>query len=100
MNTIYLQTRSWITDTLGIPGHSTYIIERKIEAGTTLLNVLSDLAKGYAEFKRMIFNPETGKINDQILIIINQNLVKFNQVKDTPLKDKDVIDLAPVYFGG
>jgi hypothetical protein len=98
--TIYLQTRSWITDALGAPGNQTYAVEKKVESGSTLLSLLTGLANNYPEFKERVFNPETGQLSDQVLLLINDSLVRFDQVKSSPLHDKEAISLVPVIFGG
>ena len=100
MNTIYLQTRSWITDALGIPGSMPYTVKKEIEAGATLLTVFTDLAGKYPEFKKRVFNPETGQLSDQVMLLFNQALTRFDQVKASPLRDKDAVSLVPVIFGG
>jgi len=100
LNTIYLQTSSWITDTLGVRGSTFYTFEKKVEAGTTLLKLFSDLARDYPEFKKLVFNPDSGKISDQVLLLMNQNLSRFEQVRTLSLNDKDAISLIPIIFGG
>jgi len=100
VNTLYLQTYSWISDILGVHGNAYHIFEKKVEPGTTLVVVFNDLAREYPEFKKMVYNPETGKLSDQVLLLINQKLARLDQLKASPLNDKDAISLMPVIFGG
>jgi molybdopterin converting factor small subunit len=100
VNTIYLQTFSWITDALGISGNVSHIVEKKVEADATLSTVFNDLAQAYPEFKKLVYDPDSGKLSDKVMLIINQRLARFDQVKASPLKDKDEISLVPVYVGG
>jgi molybdopterin converting factor small subunit len=100
LNTIYLQTFSWINDALGIRGNTSHTVVKKVAAGATLLTVFADLARDYPEFKKLVYNPDSGQLSDQVLLLINQNLSRFDQVKASPLNDKDAISLVPVIFGG
>ena len=100
INTIHLQTYSWITKTLGIQDSISHTFEKKVEAGTSLSAIFSDMAREYPEFGKAVFNSDTGILSDQVVLIINQRLARFDQVKATPLNDKDEISLVPIFIGG
>ena len=101
MNTIYLQTFSWITDALGIRGNNSYTFEKKVEAGTTLLTVFTDLARDYPEFREKVYNPETGKLSRirsyYLLTRDWPSLIRLNHLHSMI---KMTISLVPVIIGG
>ena len=100
INTVFMQTFSWVSDSLGFHGVGFHSFEKKVETGATLLTLLKDLAKDYPDFKKMVFDPESSQLSDQVSLLLNQSLARFERVKDIPLKDKDVISLVPVLYGG
>jgi molybdopterin converting factor small subunit len=89
-----------MADALGIQDNKFRTVEKQVEVGATLFTVFTDLARDYPEFKKKVYNPETGKISDQFLLLFNESLAQFNQVKSTPLNDKDTISLIPIICGG
>jgi molybdopterin converting factor small subunit len=100
MNTVKLQSYSWISNTLGISDNKSNILKKKVKAGSTLGALLTELANSYPEFRKMVFSPDTGKMSDQVLVIINNRLVQYGEIMETKISDKDTIVLAPVIFGG
>jgi molybdopterin converting factor small subunit len=100
MNTVRLQSYSWISNTLGIEETSTHQLREKVKEGTTLVAFLAELAGKFPEFRKMVFNPETGQLSEQVLIILNNRLIQYSEIQSIVLKDKDHITLAPVIFGG
>jgi hypothetical protein len=100
MNTVRLQSYSWISNTLGLAESSSQQLRKKVKEGTTLVALLGELANNYPEFRKMVFNPETNQLSEQVLIILNNRLLQYGEITSIVLKDKDNITLAPVIFGG
>ena len=63
-------------------------------------DLLTDLALSSSEFRKAIFNPDEGTINEQIDIVLNQSLLHFPPEMNTKLSDGDVITLFPMISGG
>lgn len=74
--------------------------ENEVGEGTTIGDLLRDFASGYADFHKMIFNPATGEISDNINVVLNDNLLPFPDVTETKVKDGDVVIVVAVYSGG
>jgi molybdopterin converting factor small subunit len=74
--------------------------EKEVGEGTTISDLLRDFASVYADFHKMIFNPVTGKISDNVNVVLNDNLLQFSDVTETKVKDGEVVILVAVYSGG
>jgi hypothetical protein len=100
MYNVYLLTLSWVSDTLGSHGNNSCTFEKRVEAGATLETFFNSLADDNPEFAKLVYNPKTGKFNNQVFLLINDLIVRFDEVKTAPLKDKDYITLVPIIYGG
>jgi len=76
------------------------ILEKEIGEGTTIGDLLADLAFSYADFRKVVFNPDTGKVGDQVMVILNHNLLQSQEVAQAELNDGNSIIILPVYSGG
>jgi sulfur carrier protein ThiS len=97
---IKLQTYSWISLTLGKTDKTNRVFNKKIAAGTTLYDLFANLAERHPEFRDKVYNPATGAMNEQILVIINNRLVQARDFRQTELHDQDKITLSLVLAGG
>ena len=98
--TLKLQTYSWISDTFGSTDKPNRTLKRRVKPGTTIYALFTELADKYPEFRKNIFDPNTGRLNDQVMVIINSRLVQGADMKDVEIRDKDNIILSPVLVGG
>ncbi len=84
-----------------VKGHNDWlIVERQINDGMTLGKALATLAQEYDGFERMIFDPGTGKISDDINVVLNNTMLISPKAYDVHLNDGDNIVLVPIYSGG
>jgi molybdopterin converting factor small subunit len=86
--------------TLDAKGSDLVTLEKEIETKTTIDNLLSDLASIYADFRKAVFNSDSGTVSDQVHIVLNNNLLQNPEVKAARLNDGDDIFILPVYAGG
>jgi hypothetical protein len=100
MITIKLQLYSWISSSLGESEQGENALTKKIKEGTTFRRFFTELADSSPDFRKLVFDPETGRMNDEVVIMLNGRLVQFNTLIDNEIKDKDVIILSPVLVGG
>jgi hypothetical protein len=98
--TLKLQVYSWISSSIGEENSSGALINKMVKAGTTLAGFFTALADSHTEFRRLVFNPETGEANDEVVIMLNNKLLQFSKVRDSVLHDQDTIILSPVLVGG
>jgi sulfur carrier protein ThiS len=99
-NTVQIQVYSWISETLGTGDNQHQKLSRKVRPGTTVYDLFAGLANDFPEFREKIFNPDTGKFSDQVLVILNSRLVQSQDFANTIINDKDHLSLSPVLVGG
>ena len=97
---VRLQIPSWVACMLNSDHTDWLILDREIEAGSTVGNLLNTLAKEYPNFDRVIYDPAKGEMADQVVIVLNNNLLQEPEAKTIQLKDGDDIMLLPVFDGG
>jgi molybdopterin converting factor small subunit len=100
MNTIKLQAYAWISGAMGTADNQNQTMKKQINQGVTLFDLFSDLAGQYPDFCQKVFDPKTGQISDQVMIIVNGRLIQAKDFKATVMNDKDAIILSPVLVGG
>jgi len=67
--------------------------------GDTVGQVLKDLEKHYPGLKGRITDPQ-GKLNQFIIIFLNDQDIRFRKELDTPLQEGDVLSILPAVAGG
>ena len=76
------------------------IAEKEIGETATIGELLADIAFSHADFRKVVFNPDTRKISDWIMVILNDNLLQPPEVTEAKLNDGDSIIILPMYEGG
>ncbi|MFC1819761.1 MoaD/ThiS family protein [Thermodesulfobacteriota bacterium] len=76
------------------------ILEREMVDGCSIADLLADISESYAGFRKIAFDPDTGKVSDQLDIVHNDKLLPSSDVTEIELKNGDVIILLPTYTGG
>ena len=77
-----------------------FIIDKEFTMKTTLGDLLAELASQYTDFRKMVYDPQTGTIGEQINVAINRNLLPPERAVNHILEDGDNIILLPAYTGG
>jgi MoaD family protein len=67
--------------------------------GATVGDVLKDLGTRYPEFSKRIFDA-SGELQRYVNIYVNNEDIRFLDELDTPVTDKDVVDIIPAVAGG
>ena len=75
------------------------ILEKQIQEGTTIGDLFADLASTYTDFRRAVFDSKTSKVNEQVMVVLNDSLLEF-PVTEIKLKTDDIITILLVYAGG
>lgn len=76
-------------------------LEKEMPEDATIADLVQNLTSNSAGFRRMLIDPETGKMSEQIELILNQSLIQFSRdMETTRLKNGDTVTLLPVYAGG
>ena len=67
--------------------------------GDTVGQVLNEMEKNYPGLKGRITDPQ-GKLNNFIIIFVNDQDIRFKKELDTSLQDGDVLFILPAIAGG
>jgi molybdopterin synthase sulfur carrier subunit len=67
--------------------------------GDTVGQVLKDLEKNYPGLKGRVTDQQ-GKLNQFIIIFLNDQDIRFRKELDTPLQEGDVLSILPAVAGG
>jgi sulfur carrier protein ThiS len=100
MNTVKIESYSWIAGTMGNESIQNQKVKKSVQAGTTVYDLFCEMAANYPEFSKQVFNPSNGQLSDQVMVIMNGRLLQSADLKTTVLKDNDKITLSPVLVGG
>ena len=100
MGKVQLKVLPWIANLMNTQGSNWLTLDREIGKETTIGDLLADLALSYTDFRKVVFNPDIGKVNDQVMVILNGSLLQISNVTEAKLSDGDTILLLPVYSGG
>ena len=100
MGKVQLKIPPWLASMLNAQSSDWFIFEKEIGEGATMGDLLAELAASHNDFRRVVFNPDVGKVGDQVNVFLNDSLLQFSDVTDAKLNDGDSIMLLPVYSGG
>ena len=100
MGIVQLHIPPWVTGMLNTPSSDWIILKKEIGKETTIGNVLSELALSSNEFKKAVFNPDTGESSGQVMVFLNNSIIRNSDIEGTKLNDGDSVRLLPVYMGG
>jgi MoaD family protein len=68
-------------------------------AGATVGAVLSDLGTRYPDFQKRIFDGK-GQLQQYVNVYVNNEDIRYLDELETPVGDKDVVDIIPAVAGG
>lgn len=100
MNTIKVQAYAWISGSMGTADNQNQTLSHHLKESASIFDLFSALAACYPDFRQKVFDPQSGKFSDQVMIIVNGRLVQEKDFKTTLLNDKDKVILSPVLVGG
>ncbi|MFC1988602.1 MoaD/ThiS family protein [Chloroflexota bacterium] len=100
MSKVQLKIPPWVGITFSDHSPGGYSLEQEIGEGATIGSLLTDIALSNPDFRKMVFNPDVGKVSDQVNVVLNDSLLQLPGVTETKLNDRDSIIILPVYAGG
>ncbi|MFC2004698.1 MoaD/ThiS family protein [Chloroflexota bacterium] len=100
MGRIQLEILPWISDVLDGQGAGRLVLEKTIEEGATIGDVIRKLAREHQAFSDTIFDTKTDKLSSHVMIVLNDRVMEALKGLDTNIKDGDIIKLLPVIAGG
>ena len=100
MGRVQLKIAPSLASMLGAKNYDWLIAEKDIGEGAIIRDLLANLASDNADFRKAIYNPDTGQISNQVMLILNDSFLHFSDVTEARLNDGDSIVMIPVYDGG
>ncbi len=100
MAEVRLKLPSWIAAKLGAKSSGWLTLEKEVGEGTTISDFLMGMVMTYPGFRQAVYNPDTGLVNEQVNVVLNDRLLTFREMPQTKLTDGDTIVLLPLYYGG
>ncbi|MGB9698740.1 MAG: MoaD/ThiS family protein [Thermodesulfobacteriota bacterium] len=103
---ISVQVELWLWLSKELQGDFTYLSpmrcvrQEKIPAGTTIGQLLANLAKRYSPLANKVYDLGENKLNPYIVINYNDQVISPYVVEDQLLKEGDKITILPMYVGG
>lgn len=100
MSMVQLHIPPWVADMLNTPSSNWIILKKEIGKKATIGSLLTELALSSTKFKEAVFNQDTGESSGQVMIFLNNRIIRNSDIGNTRLSDGDNIRLLPVYMGG
>lgn len=100
MVNVRLEITPSLAGIMNTSGSAWFILEEKLEEGASVGDLFTRLALKYPEFRKAVFEPDTGEVSDEVLVVLNDVLLQSPGVSATKLRNGDTIILTPVYSGG
>jgi len=104
MNRVTIELWLWLGNELGkdfeSPSKMRSIKEEKVEEGTTIRQLLDNLASRYPPIAQKIFDIKEKKLFPHVVINYNERVISPYIVYDQILRDGDKITILPMYVGG
>lgn len=75
-------------------------LEKEIEEGTTLKDLLNEIATTHREVVEIAFDTQNQKLTGAIAIILNGSFIQLLNGLETKVSNGDVIDFVPLLVGG
>jgi molybdopterin converting factor small subunit len=104
MNRVTIELWLWLGNELGkdfeSPSKMRSVREETVENGTTIWQLLQDLARRYPPIAEKIFDIKERRIYPHVVVNYNDRVINPHIVHDQVLRDGDKITIFPIYAGG
>lgn len=89
-----------LAGSLNASGAEWLILEKEIGERSTIGDIFADIAFDDTEFRKVVFKPDTGKLNDLVVVVLNDKVLHNVSITESKLHDGDIVILLPVFMGG
>jgi len=104
MNRVTIELWLWLGKELKgefqTPSEMRAIKEVHVEEGTTIRDLLDNLAKHYSPIARAVFDRQEKRVYRHVVVNYNDQVTNPHNVHEKVLKDGDKITIFPIYTGG
>lgn len=104
MNRVMIEIWLWLGKELGgdfaSPSEMRSMREESVEEGTTIRQLLDNLAGRYPPIAQCVFDTKTKRLLPHIVVNYNDRVISPHIVHDQVLKNGDKVTILPIYAGG
>jgi molybdopterin converting factor small subunit len=100
MGSVSLEIMPWLSHYLAAERSGRVILEREVDDGTTVRDLLQELTAQNQAFNEVLFDAKSGKLAGHISLILNGTFLELAGGLETQLRPGDTIRLMPGFSGG
>ena len=100
MTSVRLEVVPWLSRYFHPERCGRAILEKEVADGTTVRDLLEELASQNPDLTEVLFDTERGRLAGHIAVVLNDRFLELSGGLDTTLKSGDTIRLMPGFSGG
>ena len=100
MGMVHFEASPSLAGVLDREGTGWITIDEEVGQDSTLGDLLRRFAYRYPNFRKGIFDPDIGELSTAVMIVLNGNILEFEDMTPVKIKDGDTVILLPVFAGG
>jgi hypothetical protein len=100
MGKVRLEISPSFASMLNVADYKWIVLEKETEKWATIGDLLSDIALDNTNFRKIVFDPHIGKVSDEVMVVLNDNLLQLSDITEIKLKDGDTVFLLPMIAQG
>lgn len=100
MSSVCLEIMPWLSHYLAAGRPGRVILEREVDDGTTVKDLLEEIASQNQAFKEVLFDARTGRLAGHVSLILNGRFLELAGGLEARLRPGDTIRLMPGFSGG
>ena len=97
---VSVEVMSWLKEDFDHEGWDRLVFNYEVAMGSSIMDLLQQLAKKYPKFKQKAFVDAKQNLLDYCAVIFNGTFLSSLQDLNTKLEEGDNIKLTPGFYGG
>ena len=97
---VHLEIMPWLSRYFPSEGSGRVVMEKTVQDGTTVGDLLEALTAHNPEFRKVLFDTGTGRVVGYISVILNDRFLELAGGMEALLKPGDTVRLMPGFSGG
>ncbi len=97
---VSVEVLSWLKEDFNHEGWDKLIFDQEIARGSSIMDLLRQLAQKYPKFNQKAFADSKNNLLDYCAVVFNGTFLSSLQNLDTKLKEGDSVKLTPGFYGG
>lgn len=97
---VSVEVMSWLKEDFNHEGWDKLVFAQRITDGSSIMDLLQELARKYPKFKQKAFTDAKQDLLDYCAVVHNGRFISALQDLNIELKEGDNIKLTPGFYGG